>query len=292
MLLFRLDDIPCFFMVQGLLNAINVVFPNSPQRFCLRHIYANFQTTGFRGEELKKHMDAASYSYTKHGFDAAMEKMKAESEEAWKWLSNILVECWARHEMDATCKTDLVVNNLSEVLNKMILDVRGKPVRTMFEGIRNKIMTKHETKRTGAAQARWVITPTYTEKLEESKKWSRLSTAKKATDDLWQVSRSEDRIYDVHLGNKTCGCRRWDMTGIPCSHAVSAIYKSKQHPEDFVHDFFKKDMYLEAYNPVVYPMPGEDLWTQTPSPDIDPPIFKLDKGRKQYKRRKGQFEPP
>jgi hypothetical protein len=184
-------------MVQGLLNAINVVFPNSPQRYCLRHIYANFQTAGFRGEELKKHMDAASYSYTKHGFAAAMEKMKAESEEAWKWLSNIPVECWARHAMDTTCKTDLVVNNLTEVFNKMILDVREKPVRTMFEGIRNKIMTKHETKRTGAAQSRWVITPTYTEKLEESKKWSRLSTAKKAADDLWQVSRSEDRIYAV-----------------------------------------------------------------------------------------------
>jgi hypothetical protein len=81
------------------------------------------------------------------------------------------------------------------------------------------------------------------------------------------------------------------MIGIPCIHAVSPIYKSKQHPEDFVHDFFIKDMYLEAYNPVVYLVPVEDLWTQTPSLDIDPPIFKVDKGRKQYKRRKGQFEP-
>jgi hypothetical protein len=34
-------------------------------------------------------------------------------------------------------------------------------------------------------------------------------------------------------------------------------------------------MYLEAYNLVVYHVPGEDLWTKTPSPDIDPPISKL-----------------
>ena len=45
---------------------------------------------------------------------------------------------WARFAMDHTCKTDLVVNNLSEVFNKMILDVRAKPIRTMFEGIRTK----------------------------------------------------------------------------------------------------------------------------------------------------------
>jgi hypothetical protein len=30
------------------------------------------------------------------------------------------------------------------------------------------------------------------------------------------------------------------MSGIPCSHAISAIYKSKQQrEEDFVHEFFK-----------------------------------------------------
>jgi hypothetical protein len=237
-------------------------------------------------------MDQASYSYTKHGFDKAMALMQEESEEAHRWMSNIPVECWARYAMDSNCKTDLVVNNLSEVFNRMILDIRGKPVRTMFEGIRNKIMSKHETKRTCAAAARWAITPTYTERLEESKKWSRHCNAKKAADDLWQVSTVEDRVYAVNLANRTCGCRRWDMTGIPCSHAISAIYKSKQQAEDYVSDFFKKEMYLEAYNPVVYPVPGEDLWIPTPSPDIDPPIFKVDLGRKQYKRRKGKFEPP
>jgi hypothetical protein len=42
----------------------------------------------------------------------------------------------------------------------------------------------------------------------------------------------------------------------PCS-----VYhlKSKQHPEDFVHELFKKSTYLEEYNPVVYPVHGEDF---------------------------------
>ncbi|EMS45351.1 MATE efflux family protein 3, chloroplastic [Triticum urartu] len=42
---------------KGLLKAINEVFPDSPQRYCLRHIYANFQSAGFRGAELKKLVD-------------------------------------------------------------------------------------------------------------------------------------------------------------------------------------------------------------------------------------------
>jgi hypothetical protein len=219
-LLLLLNYVLLFSTEQGLLNAINSVFPNCPQRYCLRHIYANFQTAGFRGEELKKYMDGAAYSYTKHGFDESMALMKEESEEAFDWLSKIPVECWAKYAMDDNCKTDLIVNNLSEVFNKMILDVRGKTFRTMFDRIRTKIMVKHESKRSGAAKARWVITPTYTEKLEEAKKWSTPCTAKKAGGDLWQVQRSKDRVYVVHLGNKTCGCRRWDMTRIPSSHAI------------------------------------------------------------------------
>jgi hypothetical protein len=237
-------------------------------------------------------MDAASYAYTQHGFDVAMQNMKDESEEAWAWLSKIPVECWARYAMDTNCKTELVVNNLSEVFNRMILDVRGKPVKTMFDGIRTKLMVRNNTKRTGAATARWQITPTYSEKLEELKKWARPCKAVKSIGDLWQVTSSQERIYAVDLVKRTCGCRKWDLTGLPCHHAISAIYRASMYPEDYVHEFFKKAMYLEAYNPPIYPVPGEDLWTKADTPDIDPPVFKIEKGRAQTKRRKGKFEQP
>jgi hypothetical protein len=40
-------------------------------------------------------MDNAAYSYTKDGFDAAMEEMKKRSELAWAWMSKIPIETWA-----------------------------------------------------------------------------------------------------------------------------------------------------------------------------------------------------
>jgi hypothetical protein len=33
---------------KGLLKEVSTIFPNSPQRYCLKHIYANFQIAGFR----------------------------------------------------------------------------------------------------------------------------------------------------------------------------------------------------------------------------------------------------
>ena len=128
---------------QGLLKTINEVFPQSPQRYSLRHIYANFQSAGFRAEELKKWVDKASYSFTEHGHNAEMASLKVACELAYTWLNGIPKECWARYAMDHVCNTDLVVNNLSEVSNKMILDVRSKPIKTMFEGLRTKLMVKY-----------------------------------------------------------------------------------------------------------------------------------------------------
>jgi hypothetical protein len=172
---------------KGLLKAVSTVFPNAPQRFCLRHIYANFQTAWFRGEDLKKCMDNAAYSYTKDGFDAAMEEMKKQSELAWAWMTKIPVETWARWAMDTNCQTDLVVNNLSEVFNKYILDERNKPIVTMLVGIYDRCMMRWDAKREGAAKGTWEITPYYAEQLELMKKYSRNCIPKRADIDLWQV---------------------------------------------------------------------------------------------------------
>ncbi|XBJ11447.1 hypothetical protein VPH35_016142 [Triticum aestivum] len=51
-------------------------------------------------------------------------------------------------------------------------------------------------------------------------------------------------------------------------------------------------MYLAAYNPIIFPVPGQDLWPKTNSRYIEPPVFKDKPGKKQTKRRRSQFEPP
>ena len=238
-------------------------------------------------------MDSSSYSYTKHGFDVAMANLKNECEDAWRWLSGIPVHTWARHEMDTNCKTDLVVNNISEVFNKYILDVRNKPIVTMINGIKDKLLVRFDGKRESAATSRWEIAPTYAEQLEMSKKYQRDCKAIRAGPNLWQVS-SGPKTYAVNLEEHTCGCRKWDMSGLPCNHGCSAIYKAKMQPEDFVSPFLRKAMYLEAYKPIVYPVPGEDAWVKSGKPDIEPPVFHKEdqSGRKEEKRKKGRFEVP
>lgn len=85
---------------KGLLNAVNQVFPECEQRFCLRRILANFQLAGFRGGDLKKIVDSAAYAFTLSEHLTTMNKLKDESLDACKWLSKIPTKHWARHAMD------------------------------------------------------------------------------------------------------------------------------------------------------------------------------------------------
>ena len=124
-------------------------------------------------------------------------------------------------------------------------------MRAIFDGMITNIIVKRDTKRTGAAESRWLIAPTYPEKLEEAKKYYRPCNANKEAGDMWQVKSLENKVYVVHLGNKTSGCKRWNMTDNPYRQAISTIYKRKQHREYFLHTFFKNPMYLEVYSPVV-----------------------------------------
>jgi hypothetical protein len=39
-------------------------------------------------------------------------------------------------------------------------------------------------------------------------------------------------------------------------------------------------------------VPSEEAWPKTDTQNIDPPVFKMEKDRKQTKRRKGKFEVP
>ena len=157
--------------------------------------------------------------------------------------------------------------------------------------MKDKMMVRwHKNKESGKA-TRWGITPHYSEKLEAEKERARFCKPIQAGVNLWQVS-SGQQTHVVNLEHHTYGCRKWDITGIPCNHAISAINKAKRFPEEYVCKFFRKPLYVAAYEPMIYPVPGEHDWTKTPGPDIDPPEFKIKKGRKKEKRAKGRFEVP
>ncbi|XP_058181211.1 uncharacterized protein LOC131299645 [Rhododendron vialii] len=99
-----------------------------------------------------------------------------------------------------------------------------------------------------------------------------------------------DTTYTVDLKDKTCGCRQWDLTGIPCKHACAAIGLNKQKVEDYVHHCYSRDTYLGVYHHMIQPIPGKHDWVKSNQEEIRPPFMRRPSGKPKKARRKAAEE--
>nr|KAJ0199702.1 hypothetical protein LSAT_V11C600310170 [Lactuca sativa] len=78
-------------------------------------------------------------------------------------------------------------------------------------------------------------------------------------------------VYAVHLESKTCGCRAWQLSGIPCVHAIAAILYLNGNVEDYVAVWFKTSMFGSCYRYPVKPINGANMWPDVLFDPILPP---------------------
>ena len=74
--------------MQGLIPAMQFLFPRVEHRFCVKHIYNNFKID-FKGLELKSVMWKCATATTIREFEQRMEEMKELDHGAWEYLANI-----------------------------------------------------------------------------------------------------------------------------------------------------------------------------------------------------------
>lgn len=164
-----------------------------------------------------------------YGFNDAMKELNkiaplgSSKPTAAEWLMKIDPKIWARWHFTTHCRSDILVNNLCESSwNAYILEAKEKGIINMLEWIRRRLMTRMQIKRTGVENYEGSIGPRIQKKLELNKKHARNCNALCAGLLEFEVE-CDDRSFIVHLGNMTCGCRLWDLSGIPCKHACAAI---------------------------------------------------------------------
>jgi hypothetical protein len=276
--------------MQGLVPSLDLVAPGVEHRICIRHLYANYRDSGHRGLALKDKLWSAAAAYTEADFLREMDELKGISPDAYDYLSKVDPSTWSRAWFSTFTKCDLIVNNLSECFNAWILKSRDLPIISMMEMLRKKLMKRYQKKREGISTMEGRICPKIRARLDECGQDAGHCYCTYAGDGLFEVTHMEKQ-YVVNLVRRTCGCRQWDMTGIPCAHAICAIWSDDADPLDYVDDWYTVDMLKKAYNEIVYPMPGEDHWTKTNGEHVDPPMARIQPGRPRKVRTRGPDEP-
>ncbi|XP_058776681.1 uncharacterized protein LOC131651009 [Vicia villosa] len=244
---------------KGLVPAVQSVSAHVEQRLCVKHLYGNWKKK-YPGLELKEIMWSATRATTVAAWERAMLRMKSLNKDAWKEMKDISAQYWSRSHFKTYSKCDLQrITSQKDALSKYNGDICPR-IQLVLE--KNKKVTEN-----------W--TPTW-----------------HGDDDLaiFGVTNGSE-TYVVNLKQETCACRKWDLTGIPCCHAITCILQNNKKPEEYVSGYYRKTTFKETYSHIIFPTNGPQVWPHDDQVSINPPVMRRAIGRSKKMRNKINDEP-
>ncbi|KAF7801828.1 uncharacterized protein G2W53_040939 [Senna tora] len=145
----------------GLVPSLRELCPRAEHHFYMRHLWSNY-SKDYKGKELKDAMWLAQ------GLPPV--------NSAWRWLNKLDPKVWSRHTFRILPKNWSLTSNMCEQFNAKITKYRAKPVLTMAEEIRCKVMRKITKEKEEMMQYHGPIVPKVQNKLEKTKRESRFWT--------------------------------------------------------------------------------------------------------------------
>ncbi|KAL3517043.1 hypothetical protein ACH5RR_023945 [Cinchona calisaya] len=217
---------------KGLQSAVYKKLPGAEHRHCVQHLYCNFKKL-HKGLALKGRLwKCAATSYVNQ-FNAEMDGLKAE-------MKQHMLGC--------------LTNQLDF----------GLDLTSGLAVLYNYLMQRMQVNRDAAQKMQpGQLWPRVFKKIEKEKNKTNICIPRCAGRHKYQITCISGDQYAVDLEQRTCTYRRWDLSGLPCNHAISAIYRTREKLDMYVDDCCKKEAYLRSYEPVVNPASGHNGWPKT-----------------------------
>ncbi|XP_043705494.1 uncharacterized protein LOC122655357 [Telopea speciosissima] len=225
-------------------------------------------------------------------FQKAMQKILLCDKEAHDWLMRSHLSTWSRHAFDFSCKSDHITNNMTESLNNWIGDVRSKPILSLIDEIRVKLMRRFYKRYSHAMKQEGIVTPSVQKIIRSINEQARDCNPMQASDYEFEVLEGRTQFV-VHLQNRTCSCRVWEATGIPCKHVAACVMSNREDIHIYCDPCYSVERYKLAYREVIHPLTSLDEWEVVPGDDMMlPPPLKRQPGRpKKNKREPSEPDP-
>ncbi|KAK8689830.1 hypothetical protein V6N13_088540 [Hibiscus sabdariffa] len=247
---------------KGLKEEIFELLPRVEHRVCARHLYANWKKEN-SGGDLKQEFWAAYKSTTEADFEqhiSKIEKLKAK-----KSLLKTDPKQWSKSYFSTRSDCDATDNNFA------IIGARSMAIISLLEEIRQYVMGRIVNNMSKCTKWEKLFCPKICEKLEHNKEMSAYCHVRWNGAQGFEVVCFND-VFVVNLEQWSCSCRIWDLTGIPCPHAIAAILWKKYDVNDYVYMGYKKEMYQRFYSHVLPVVPSEKFWEKTNMGTIEPPL--------------------
>ncbi|GKB52397.1 hypothetical protein Tco_0903150, partial [Tanacetum coccineum] len=215
----------------GILEVVKDIVPYAEHRQCTRHIYANFKKK-FRGIQFRNLFWAAAYSTTEQHFEDKMKELKDINNDAYNHLIERNPKSWPRAFFEVNRACNAFENDISESFNSRIRIARRKPIITMLEEIRIYVMLRNFKKAEKAVKLEHEVCPSIRKILEEIKVKQRHWSVIPSNYNVFEA-RNEYGSFVMDIQARTCSCRSWQLSGIPCVHTVAALAFLNKDPKTY-----------------------------------------------------------
>ncbi|KAH6812957.1 hypothetical protein C2S51_021975 [Perilla frutescens var. frutescens] len=175
-------------------------------------------------------------------------------------------------------KSHMVDNNITESFNSSIVDARYKPIVSMLDEMRLSAMKRLATNK--SLSDTWIMdwSPACLKSYQSNLELAFGCKVMFNGDNGYEIGDGDDR-HKVFLDRCICTCRLWELTGIPCSHAICAIKHAKQDPKAFISNWYHKLTYMASYEHVIEPMAGKLMGSYNGFEKVEPPPIVKSAGR-------------
>ncbi|RVW77358.1 hypothetical protein CK203_043698 [Vitis vinifera] len=273
-----------FSVREGLRESIAEIFQGSFHGYCLRYLTEQLlkDLKGQFSHEVKRLMVedfyAAAYAPRPESFQRCLESIKSISLEAYNWLIQSEPMNWANAFFQGA-RYNHMASNFGELFYSWASEAHELPITQMVDVIRGKIMELFFTRRTDSNQWMTRLTPSMEEKLEKETVKVRPLQVLLSGGNTFEVR--GDTIEVVDIDHWDCSCKGWQLTGLPCCHAIAVISCIGQSPYEYCSRYFTTESYRLTYSESVHPIPNVDrpmekdsslvAVTVTPPPTRRPP---------------------
>lgn len=134
------------------------------------------------------------------------------------------------------------------------------------------------------------ICPKVEKMVKEIGKATKFCVAHKSAPGEYEIHEGQSQ-FPLSINLKKCACGYWQLTGVPCRHAIRAMIASKLDPHMYVSSWYSVKTYKLTYQNSIAPIPDQLQWPEFQNlPNIQPPPMKRGVGKPCRNRKREEGE--
>ncbi|KAJ6844182.1 uncharacterized protein M6B38_291310 [Iris pallida] len=261
---------------KGLDEAVPQVFENSQHSYCLHQLIDDFKIELKKGPWSQHTKDTmlddfvrAAQACTIEEFNASIESIRNVSVDIAGWIMASKPENWS-NALFRGSRYDHFSSNIVEYFSNWIPVKSESSTLLIIDAIISKLIELMDSRREISNAWVSILTPSMEQKLEKEISKARKLNVLCSSDTVFEVRGST--IYVVDIGERQCTCRRWQVSGLPCHHAIAVFYRVNRSVYDYCPIIFRTEYYHLAYSEQIHPIPEVGSIDFNCSANLYPPI--------------------